>query len=75
MKTYATAAEVPELAEAPTYRKKVLTRAVRIKGPFRVLTSEGPLTCTDGYLALDAHGYLYPIARQEFEMIYIPEET
>lgn len=45
-----------------TYRKKVLTQAIKIDGPFRVETSEGPLNCADGYLARDARGYPYPIA-------------
>jgi hypothetical protein len=54
------------------YRKKSLTRAVRIDGPFTVETSEGPLTCQDGYLAMDARGYPYPIAADEFALIYEP---
>lgn len=57
----------------PRYRKKVLTRAIRIHGPFRVVTSESenePFFCADGYLALDARGYPYAIARGEFELIY-----
>lgn len=56
----------------PQYRKVALTRAVRIDGPFEVETSEGPLRCQDGYLALDARGYPYPIAADEFELIYQP---
>jgi len=57
----------------PRYRKKVLTRATRISGPFRVITSETenePFLCADGYLAIDARGYPYAIAREEFELIY-----
>ncbi len=54
----------------PHYQKKVLTRAVRVDGPFTVETSEGPLTCEDGYLAIDARGYPYPIATEEFHLIY-----
>jgi hypothetical protein len=54
----------------PTYRKTKLTYAVKISGPFTVETSEGPLTCADGYLAVDARGYPYPIATDEFELIY-----
>lgn len=56
--------------EAKTYRKTALTRALRIFGPFTVETSEGPLRCEDGYLAVDARGYPYPIATDEFELIY-----
>lgn len=52
------------------YRKHALTRAIKIDGPFTVETSEGPLTCDDGYLAVDARGYPYPIASDEFHMIY-----
>lgn len=52
------------------YRKRPLTRAARIDGPFSVETREGLLTCRDGYLAIDAHGWPYPIAREEFELIY-----
>jgi hypothetical protein len=54
------------------YRKRVTTRACRIEGPFVVDTSEGPLRCADGWLALDARGYPYPIAADEFELIYEP---
>jgi hypothetical protein len=60
-------------AQWPLYRKVALTHATRIDGPFTVVTSEGPLECQDGYLALDARGYPYPIAADEFGLIY--EET
>jgi hypothetical protein len=56
----------------PKYRKRVLTHAKRIAGPFTVETSEGTLTCKDGYLACDARGYPYPIDKAEFELIYEP---
>lgn len=55
------------------YRKISLTRAIKIEGPFRVLTSESenePFYCEDGYLALDARGYPYAIATDEFKLIY-----
>jgi hypothetical protein len=52
------------------YRKKVLVRAVRITGSFRVRTREGLLECQDGYLCWDSSGYPYPVARDEFEAIY-----
>lgn len=52
------------------YRKTKLTSAIRIDGPFIVETSEGPLRCNDGYLAIDARGYPYPIDKEEFELIY-----
>lgn len=60
-----------DFAEASgTFRKKVLTRAIRIVGSFTVETSEGPLFCEDGWLALDARGYPYPIDAEEFYLIY-----
>jgi hypothetical protein len=52
------------------YRKTALTKAVRVDGPFVVESREGKLVCEDGYLAIDAHGWPYPIARDEFEAIY-----
>lgn len=56
--------------KAEKYRKHALTEAVKMDGPFIVDTSEGPLTCEDGYCAKDARGYFYPIATEEFELIY-----
>lgn len=52
------------------FRKVVPTNMVRIDGPFTVETSEGPLHCTDGWLAVDARGYPYPIAADEQALIY-----
>lgn len=52
------------------FRKKVLTRATRIDGPFRVRTPEGELECPDGWLALDESGAPYPISAAEFEKLY-----
>lgn len=60
---------LPE-GEYKLYQKKVPTRALRMDGPFTVETSEGPLTCKDGYVAIDARGYPYPIAVDEFALIY-----
>lgn len=54
------------------YRKIATTRAVRMDGPFTVKTREGKVTCPDGYLAIDAHGWPYPIAKDEFDAIYEP---
>lgn len=70
-----TKAGIEELGVVPgwtRYRKKHLTPAVRMIGAFTVETREGVLTCPDGYLAVDAHGWPYPIARDEFEAIYEP---
>jgi hypothetical protein len=52
------------------YKKKVPIIAHRMDGPFQVLTSEGPLTCQDGWLCMDARGYPYPVAADEFTLIY-----
>ena len=60
---------LPE-GEWRSFRKKVDTRMVRIDGPFVVNTSEGPLTCKNGWLAIDARGYPYPIDDEEKELIY-----
>lgn len=57
----------------PVFRKTSLTRMTRIDGPFTVQTSEGPLHCADGWLAIDARDYPYPIAADEQAIIYEPE--
>jgi hypothetical protein len=59
----------------PKFRKIAVTSAMKVTGPFTVETSEGPLTCADGYLAVDARSYPYPIATDEFELIYRPDGT
>ena len=65
------AASLPsDPASWPSWRKTSITHAIRIEGPFTVQTSEGPLRCADGYLAVDARGYPYPIAADEFALIY-----
>lgn len=57
-----------------SFRKKVPTNATRMEGPFFVATSEGQLHCEDGWLCIDARGYPYPVAADEFELIYEPCE-
>ena len=52
------------------YRKVHSTQAQRILEPFEVETTEGTLTCQDGYLAIDSRGFPYPIDKEEFETIY-----
>lgn len=57
------------------FRKTSITQAVKMDSPFRVETSESenePFYCEDGYLAIDARGYPYAIATDEFEKIYVP---
>lgn len=63
-------ADLRSVANWPEYRKRVTTHAIKIDGPFYVQTSEGVLRCEDGYLAVDARGYPYPIATDEFALIY-----
>lgn len=72
MATFSTSNLPSDPTTWPKYRKTALASALRIEGPFTVETSEGPLTCQDGYLAVDARGYPYPIATDEFELIYEP---
>ncbi len=61
---------IPDSLNWNTYQKKVKTIATRIVGPFIVETSEGTLSCADGYLCIDARGYPYPVAKDEFDLIY-----
>lgn len=70
MTTFSTSSLPSDPSAWPKYRKRVLTSAIRIYEPFTVETSEGPLHCADGYLAVDARGYPYPIAADEFALIY-----
>lgn len=72
---------LPEDYDAPggahwqEFKKVATTRALRIEGPFRVETSESenePFMCEDGWLAVDARGYPYAIADEEFRKIYKP---
>lgn len=54
----------------PRWQKIPETVAVRMDGPFRVLTPHGAVTCQDGWLAVDNAGWPYPIAADEFANIY-----
>ena len=54
----------------PKWRKTSFTHMIKIDGPFTVETDEGPLTCQDGFLAIDSRGYPYPIATDEQAIIY-----
>ena len=53
--------ELPAAEEFAEYRKTATTKLARIDGQFEVETREGTLTCEDGYVALDADGWPYPI--------------
>lgn len=70
MKTYSTENLPSDPETWDLWRKTALTRMIRIEGPFTVQTSEGPLRCEDGFLAVDARGYPYPIAADEQIKIY-----
>jgi hypothetical protein len=52
------------------YRKRGTTKMLRIIGPFAVQTPEGRVECWDGYLALDAEGYPYPVSKTVHEASY-----
>lgn len=59
----------------PLWRKRKVTAAVRIIGPFSVEShQEGVLSCADGYLAVDESGWPFPINLDEFEALYEPVE-
>ena len=51
-------------------RKKTFTSIMRVNGPFVCLTREGLIDCEDGYLAIDADGFPYPIAKGIFDKTY-----
>lgn len=55
------------------FRKGGTTRAIRIKGTFRVVTVHGgpPLVCHDGWLAIDSKGHPYPIEDEVFRATYV----
>ena len=61
---------LPEPGVFEDYRKRVLTKATYIEGPFRVVTREGVMEATNAWLAIDAYGWPYPIASDVFEKAY-----
>lgn len=52
------------------FHKRHVTAAVRVQGPFGVRTPSGDVECADGWLAIDARGFPYPIDADEFARIY-----
>lgn len=58
--------------QVSSYRKKIITRALPITGPFDVQTREGVMHCDDGWLAIDNNGDPYPIASDVFDASYEP---
>ena len=61
---------LPDRSKFESYIKKEPVLATRIRGPFTVKTREGEVTTPDGWLAIDHHGWPYPIADNEFKAIY-----
>lgn len=50
--------------------KTTSTKMVRMTGPFACQTKEGLVECEDGYLAIDAEGYPYPVAKSIHDKTY-----
>lgn len=51
------------------YQVRVIVKAIRIEGSFLVETQSGDIiSCHDGYLAVDAEGYPYPINAETTEI-------
>jgi hypothetical protein len=61
---------LPDFTAAGEFRKTTTIRPLRIQGPFEVETRHGRVLCQDGWLAVDEQGFPYPIAADEFELIY-----
>jgi hypothetical protein len=52
------------------YVKVTPTQMLRMKGPFTCVTKEGPVTCDDGFLAVDAEGFPYPVVKTIHDATY-----
>lgn len=66
--------EAPGGAAWAEFRKTTTTKALRVEGPFRVITIHGgePQECEDGWLALDSEGHPYPIDSKVFDATFEP---
>jgi len=53
------------------YQKREITRATRVEAQFAVQTKTGRLVCSGGYLCIDPRGEPYPVAEEEFELLYV----
>ena len=62
----------PPLDDWPEFQKTVPTKALRVDGSFAVRTREGVLSCDDGYLLIDSHGFPQAIGADEFQAVYEP---
>ena len=62
--------------QAKLYRKKTLTRAVRMPEPFSVETLEGTMRGKEGdYLMIGVNGEMYPCDAEIFAKTYEPAEA
>lgn len=52
------------------YVKVTPTKMIRMIGPFQCETKEGLVECEDGFLAVDAEGYPYPVAKSIHDKTY-----
>lgn len=52
------------------YIKVTPTKMMRMSGPFACVTKEGRVECEDGFLAIDAEGFPYPIAKSIHDKTY-----
>jgi hypothetical protein len=52
------------------FQRKNNALAMRIDGQFEVETINGVVVCDDGYLAIDACGWPYPLEKEVFERTY-----
>jgi hypothetical protein len=52
------------------YVKVTPTRMVRMTRPFACETKEGLVECEDGFLAIDAEGFPYPVAKTIHDKTY-----
>lgn len=64
--------DVPDPADWPRWRRRQLTPAIRVVGPFQVVTQHGTVQCDDGWLAVDSEGFPCPIAADVFAQTYEP---
>jgi hypothetical protein len=62
-------------SEFSEFIKVVPTRMKRMVGAFTVVTREGTMVCDDGWLAIDAGGWPYPITNEEHARVYKPIEA
>lgn len=63
--------EIMQIADGwQEYVKVTPTRMVRMSGAFACVTQEGRVECEDGFLAVDAEGFPYPVAKSIHDKTY-----